>query len=229
MIQNAQCVLKHPGFLCISDPTWKIQPVSSSRRAFEFSTKHCASNSTISTMKLVVDIGEFEMHCFEIHATEKLASVSNSFMMINNNEPQSELPLRFAIDIAICLRETHKWEFLIFCSQPVLYSTLLAPLAADTARFARTQSHTQTGAICPSLILLAHSALSGDLTHFTCTESHTHTHTHRKVSSARSFSALGRPHSFHSHRITHTQTKHRMASSAHRSLIQHSWRYLLTL
>ena len=46
---------------------------------------------------------------------------------------------------------------------------------------AQNHARTQTGAICPSLSLLAHSPLSGDPTQFT----HTESHAHRKASSAR--------------------------------------------
>ena len=37
--------------------------------------------------------------------------------------------------------------------------------------FARAESHTQTGVICPSLALLAHSALLEDSAHFARAES----------------------------------------------------------
>ena len=83
-------------------------------------------------------------------------------------------------------------------------------------------SFTQKGIICPLLPLLTHSALLAGPAHFTRTESQMHTrrqapsphrshcslntNTRRQAPSpmpiarvARSFSALGRPHSFHSH------------------------------
>ena len=59
-------------------------------------------------------------------------------------------------------------------------SLALLALAALSGDTACAESHMQTGAICPSLELLAHSALSGDLTHITRTESRVH----RKASSA---------------------------------------------
>merc|ERR1739844_553542 len=74
----------------------------------------------------------------------------------------------------------------------------------------------QTGAICPSLALLTHSALSGDPTHFTRTESHAH----RKASSARRSYCSLIQRSWQTPLISlaqnHTHT-HRQAPSAHRS------------
>ena len=58
---------------------------------------------------------------------------------------------------------------------PQALTSRLAPLAADTACFARAESHMQTGVICPSLALLTHSALLADTTCFVHTESHTQT------------------------------------------------------
>ena len=116
--------------------------------------------------------------------------------------------------------------------QPYTDRPLVADLGAtkwqDTTRFARADSHTKAGVICPSLVLLTHSALLADPAHFTRTESPTHTHTERLICPSLALLAVlsGDPPYF-------TQTEshaHRKASSARRSrclLIQHSWQTLL--
>ena len=91
-----------------------------------------------------------------------------------------------------------------------LADKLLASLAQFTHSMLLVQNHTETVAICPSLALLTHSALSGDPTPLA--QNHMHTErSHQPVAHvARSFSALGRLRLFHSHRIwisyTHTDT-----------------------
>ena len=53
----------------------------------------------------------------------------------------------------------------------LLYVLLAPPLAADTARYTHAGSRTQTGIICPSLVLLTLLALWADTSHFARAES----------------------------------------------------------
>ena len=89
-------------------------------------------------------------------------------------------------------------------------------------------THTQTGAICPSLALLAHSAILPDPPHFNRTESHIHKQT-GAICPLLAHSALSGDPTY----VTQTESDaHRMGSStcrSHCSLIQCTCQTLLTL
>ena len=70
-------------------------------------------------------------------------------------------------------QSTHSSARLTPLAATVLAS--LAQLSAYTAHFAQAESQTQTGVICLSLALFAHSALLAYTAHFAQAESHTQT------------------------------------------------------